>query len=121
MRKPAQAIDVAAEVGERLGAGVAETSEVFGDRELVEGNREDRPLRAHRLALAFAVRGQVPEVLLELFGTEPPLAVASKDRLNRGLAIDLVENHYARLIDLGLAQGIDFAMQLLSRRHGKKL
>ena len=68
-RKAAEALDLAAKLCERLGSGVSESSEVLCDGELVEGNREDRPLRAHQLRSALAVSGQVSEVLFELLRT----------------------------------------------------
>src|SRR5918996_1698819 len=39
-------------------------------------SRKDRPLRAHRPGSAFAVSGQIPELVLELLGTQAVLAVA---------------------------------------------
>src|SRR6187551_1862103 len=105
------------ELGERFSARPAHAGKVFGHSELVEGNRKDRPLLGHELSSALAVAGQIPEVLLELLGAQPLIAMAGEDRFDRGLLGDLVDNHDARPFHLCVTQSVHPAMQVLACRH----
>lgn len=79
--KTAEPIEVAPQRRERVHPARAESRKVLRHRELIEGNREDRLLRAHASGSAFAVAGQIPEMALEHGGAQPLLSMTREDRL----------------------------------------
>lgn len=116
-RQPAKLLDVAAQSRERLRTTCTGACEILSEGQLVEADREDRPVPHHCGVSALAVAWEVPEVADELLAGQTSLAMALKNRIYRSVVRDLVDDDDARASHLRLAERVYLAMQLLTRGH----